>query len=904
MMTGGSQTTPAAAPPGGIEGARDTVEPMPARLAREHPRVRQSVERLAPPPESTPRSRIMLIFGLLLLATNLALIHRPAGAHDVYIMNDNHTDYGWNATTDVYDEAMAAEIDYYLNQIEQFANEPPETQARFSADCWWYLYNYEKKRSPVLFDRLIEAIRSGHITVPLNPFVLLYGAMSTEAAIRAGYYPGRMERKYGIRFRLAANIENQTSPWGLASLWAGSGAEYSWKGVCGCATDTPFRDHVTDVFRWRGPDGQEILKKWYKFDFNGMSFGGYAEARSHLSLDGIRDSIRWSLQRTPGIPVTGVFGGGHDDVAYMTDRFVRTAQQWNRSAWSEDRVIVSNGIDYFEALEEHAERLPVLEGGWGADWDLWPAALSHWTTRMRNAFERIRSIEALMVLAGMASGRSWQEDRARLEDALTDYFKYFEHGWTGTSESLKEKLLRQKKQWTSSFEAVIAAADENATAAASRAFKTDDDGRVVVFNSLGFVRTDYADLPVSDGEAFKVIDVVTGEEVPSQTVTMAEGSKLRFLAEGVPALGYRQYRLEPGASSRAAPAAIIDGGSIESDWYRIETGRSGEITSAIDKRAGRPMSANSLNFVAEGTVTRSVAENVGPVSATLRLDIEGEPDRIVRLTLFREIDRLEIENVALGRPEAELSYVFDFGLENPEIRFEELGAIARPGLVAEGGNFLPGTNAEFMTLNHFANIEGDDDYNVTLSNWDAFAMRIGNSTPKQFDLPSSRIAVLGVGNPRNPGFEGQGGAEHFVNRFALTGHQGGFSGARAMQASLAHQNPLRVIAVPPNQSGPLSEPASSLAAVNASNVVVVALKPAEEPDGGYVLRLWELDGRDTSFEIDVSAFQATQAFETSLIETVREPMTLDEGKIAATIGANEIKTFRFVHAAERADNAY
>ena len=880
-------------------------------------RVQRSVELVAHPPRSTARSHkvqtrrkasyplIMSIFGSLWLTTALVVVQRDADARNVYIMNDNHTDYGWNATTETYDEAMAAELDYYLNQIERTKDAPPESQARFNADCWWYLYNYEQRRSPFQFERLIAAIRSGHITVPLNPFVVLYGAIPTEAAIRAGYYPGRMEREYGLQFRLAQNIENQTTPWGLASLWAGSGVDFSWKGICGCATDTPYRDRTADAFRWRGPDGQEILKKWYeKTVASNESYGGYAEARSHLSVGGIEDAIRWSLNRSPEIPVTGLFGGGWDDVAYMTDRFVQTARQWNRSAWSEDRVIVSNGIDYFEALEPYADRLPILQGGWGADWDLWPAALSQWTARTRNAIERLRSVEMLMVLASLDSVDVWHETRPQIESALTDYFKYFEHGWSGTSDSLERDLLGKKKQWANHFDQMIAAADEAAMAAASRAFATGEDERVVVVNPLGFDRTDYADLAMTDGEAFRVVDVVTGEEVPSQTVTTEEGSKLRFVAEDVPALGYRQYRLEPGASSATAPAAVIDGGSIESDRYRIETGQSGEITSAIDKRAGRPMTADSLNFVAGGKVIRSIAENVGPVSATLRLDIEGEPDRIVRLTLFRDVDRLEIENVALGRPETELSYVFDFGLDNPQIRFEEVGAIARPGLVAEGGNFLPGTNAEFMTLNHFANFEGDDDYNITLSNWDAFAMRIGDSTPKRFDLPSSRIAVLGVGNPRDSGFEGQGGAEYFVNRFALTGHRGGFSGAEAMRASLAHQNPLRAIVVPPRQSGPLSEPASSLAAVSASNVVVVAFKPAEEPDRGYVLRLWELDGRETSFEIDVSAFQATQAFETSLIETDREPMTLDDGKIAVTIGANEIKTFRFVRATERADNAY
>jgi alpha-mannosidase len=828
------------------------------------------------------------------------LTGQDVAAHDVYIMNDNHTDYGWNETTEAYDDAMAAEIDYYLNQIAQTRHEPRESQSRFSADCWWYLYNYEEKRSPQLFERLIDAIRSGHITVPLNPFVLLYGAMPTEAAIRAGYYPGRMERKYDIRFRLAQDIENHTSPWGLASLWAGSGVDFSWKGVCGCATETPYQDHVTDVFRWRGPDGQEILRKWYEFDTN-KSYGGYAEARSHLSLQGIDSAIERARQRSPDVPITGLFGGGHDDVAYMTDRFVQTAREWNRRAAPEDRVIVSNGIDYFEALEAYTDRLPVLEGGWGTDWDLWPAALSHWTTRMRNAFERLRSIEMLMVLAGNARGRSWRHDRVQLEAALTDYFKYFEHGWDGTSDGLKRKLLHKKKEWTNSFEKMVAAADQAAIAAAARVFETGDDKRVVVVNPLGFVRTDYADLPVAEEETYRVIDAVTGEEALGQTVATQDGFKLRFLAENVPALGYRQYRLEPGAPDAKAPAAVVGEGRIESEWYRIETGASGEISSAIDKRVGRAMTENALNLVGEGKVTRSVPENVGPVSATLRLEIAGTPERIVRVTLIRDVDRFEIENVVLGRPEGELSYVFDLGFEGPRIHFEELGAIARPGAVAEGGNFLPGTNAEFMTLNHFVNVEGRD-YSVTLSNWDAFAMRIGSSTPTRFDLPSSRIRVLGIGNPRNYGFQEQGGVERFVHRFALAGHPQGFSGARAMRVSLAHQNPLRVITLPPHQSGPLTEPSASLAAVNANNVVVVALKPAEEPDGGYVLRLWELDGRETPIEIDVSAFQPTQAFEASLIETDRERVKLDAGKIAATIGANQIKTFRFVRAAELADD--
>src|SRR5262249_10842468 len=118
----------------------------------------------------------------------------PRGAlgHTVYLANDNHTDYGWNASTEAYDASMLAELDYYLGRIAG------NTQTKFNADCWWYLRLYQQNRSAAQFQALIDAMKAGRVTVPLNPFVQLYGAMPTEAAVRAGYYPARIGRAYGV----------------------------------------------------------------------------------------------------------------------------------------------------------------------------------------------------------------------------------------------------------------------------------------------------------------------------------------------------------------------------------------------------------------------------------------------------------------------------------------------------------------------------------------------------------------------------------------------------------------------------------------------------------------------------------------------------------------------------------
>src|SRR5262249_53448426 len=98
----------------------------------------------------------------------------PASAHKIYMMNDNHTDYGWNATVDTYEASMVDELDYYLDRIDATIANPSAEQARFNGDNWYYLYLYQKNRSPAQFQRLINRILDGHITFPLNPFVELY----------------------------------------------------------------------------------------------------------------------------------------------------------------------------------------------------------------------------------------------------------------------------------------------------------------------------------------------------------------------------------------------------------------------------------------------------------------------------------------------------------------------------------------------------------------------------------------------------------------------------------------------------------------------------------------------------------------------------------------------------------
>lgn len=833
-----------------------------------------------------------LILGLVLFAEGLAI---RASAQRLYLANDNHTDYGWNATTEQYDASMLSEIDYYLDRIDATAKAPSDEQARFNADCWWYLRLYQMNRTAAQFERLIRAIRSGHITVPLNPFVDLFGALPTESAIRAGYYPGRIERRYGVSFPVASYMENTTIPWGLASIWAGSNVRYSWKGICGCSSVAPWGNRTVEVFRWEGPDRKTILMKWYKLLGSTTGWGGYAEAADYASSAGLQDAVTLARERQSEIPVTGLFGFGGDAVTSKTTVIEEAAHAWNRSHVVANHAVVSNEIDYFQDLASRSLELPTLRGGWGNEWDLKPAALAERTAQVRRAVERLHTAEALSALVASRQPDTWPPLQQTLDGGFVDLFKFYEHSFGGVVPPVTlSYFLRNHRAQAQHIDDAVSWVDTSAAVAARSLFKTpQDEERFIVFNPLGFPRSDVADLPVAEGSSFLVTDVATGAKVPSQVIRRDGGSFLRILASDVPSLGWRTYRLARDAHVALADAAVVEGSRIESDRYRVVLGPRGQIVSAFDKRVGRDMTTGGMNDLGSGSGGTARAEDVGPISATLRMDVADSPSRRVRVTLLRGVDRIEVDDEILGPRSDTTTYRFQTSLDSPQIRFEEVGAVARPGLVSQGGDFLPGTRSDFVTLNHFASF-ATPAYTITLSNWDAFAMKIGQSGIRSFDLPASEVSVLALGNVAGSDISDQGGDAYFRDRFALRGAAGGWSGADAMRMSLAHQNPLRTLALRRGQSGPLSAPVSSLLGVSDPNVVITAFKPAEDDGAGIVVRAWELGGAPRTFTFDACALGVVGAFETSLIETDQQSVPVKSGRVQASIDGQEIKTWRLV----------
>ena len=185
--------------------------------------------------ENPPMHQRILLALLVLVGFTTA----HAQQKRISIAPDDHTDYFWTADDVAYRKAFVRSLDYYLDLIDKTESDPPDFQARYACDGALWLWEYERHRPHSDFLRLIRRMRDGHVSAPMTALVSCYGGMPVEAALRGMYYAGRLERRFGLRFDLAVAMENQTLPYGLASVWAGAGARYSWRGICDCATKVP-----------------------------------------------------------------------------------------------------------------------------------------------------------------------------------------------------------------------------------------------------------------------------------------------------------------------------------------------------------------------------------------------------------------------------------------------------------------------------------------------------------------------------------------------------------------------------------------------------------------------------------------------------------------------------------------
>ena len=833
-------------------------------------------------PYPARRALQVLRFASVAATALLATCCLPGGMaqqkEKVYLAPDDHTDYMWTGDEETYRKALLQSTDYYLDLADKTVGEPHDFQSRWNFDSTLWFWVYENNRTPEQVNRLVSRLRDGHFSMPLNFAVSTYGGTPTEAALRSMFYAGRVERKYDLHLPLAVAMENQTLPRGLGALWAGAGAKYSWKGICGCATKllpTVYHDRPHEIYWWQATDGSRILMKWHSMkeeakraaDYNP---GGYAEARdpsinSRISFLDDNDSFR---KRYP-YNIFGIFGEGEDNLFTTNTKYLVAAKQLTRPG---REVIVSNEEDFFRDFEAtYGKALPSASAAYGNDWDLYPASMQEVTSSVRRATEKLRGAEALETLVSLRRPDFPAQFTQAREQANVAFGLFWEHNWTADGRTIsrpaRAEWQRRVAHDVTSYVDTLA----SASTVSLGQLIAQTQAEPLVFNPLSWQRDDVADLPYTGSNDVHVVDLTNGSTVPSQFVDVADDSakttrRLRILASEIPSVGYKVYAVRAGAAPALQDSPVAAGNVIENDLYRVELTGSGAIESLKSKMLGTgemvaKVDGRLMNDLGEGTGTLHV-ENAGPVSVTLRADAGGPVPHSTEVTLYRGgIDRVSIRNEIKGNFADVKTWAFGFKLAKPNVWHEEVGTINHARLQPEGDYSPVMAKLDWLTLNHFVAIAGSGASAITISSSDNAFFKLGHSDiangATHLDTDTPMISILAGGQVDGPslGIAAQGGDTHFLQRFALR-LQAFYNPSTSMRFSLEDQNPLIAGAVTGGAGYP--ETTYSLLQSSDPSVMLWAMKPAEDGVAkGVVTRFWNMSPTSTSFTVKLQGGMQT-----------------------------------------------
>jgi alpha-mannosidase len=442
------------------------------------------------------------------------------------------------------------------------------------------------------------------------------------------------------------------------------------------------------------------------------------------------------------------------------------------------------------------------------------------------------------------------------------------------------------------------------------------------------------------------MDVETGEKVEYQLSRIANASDPRpwaaervamarfrekfnqeivFMAEGLPAMGYRSYRVVPKDTLRPTPADVpLETGDLENRFFRLTVDAgTGTMTGLFDKELGRELIDTAAPHGFGDLIVRScataeeqawkvtgigIAEH-GTVFTTLRL--EGSSFAVPRWTrdiiVYHQEKRIDVNFRLLrdSEPNVELFAAFPFRIADPTVMFEGSGSVIEPTV-----DQIPGSNTDYYAMQHWADVAGND-YGISWCPIDTHMAEFGGLWPGYVSRAHHGVTGPDYGHPfLKPGEIGNGHIyamimysnfrTNFINvqpgeilcRYSFRPHKGDWREGDATGFGWGVMNPAFGVWMRGPNKGALP-PVRSFCSVTPSNVLILNIKRADDGKG-FIVRLAEIEGRTTQARLDVSFIRFSRAAAANPVEEDREAIPCSDGLVSVPMGPFETKTVRLI----------
>ena len=147
------------------------------------------------------------------------------------------------------------------------------------------------------------------------------------------------------------------------------------------------------------------------------------------------------------------------------------------------------------------------------------------SARVKRALEKLRSADALATLVSLKNPVFMNSRIAARDKAMLNFGLYYEHNWTADGPVSRTARANWQRKIAAEITSYVNDLHDDAKNQLGAFIeRSGQNPRFYVFNSLNWARTDYADFPVSNKNLVHVVDVTTGQQVPSQYVTIEDGT--------------------------------------------------------------------------------------------------------------------------------------------------------------------------------------------------------------------------------------------------------------------------------------------------------------------------------------------------------------------------------------------
>ena len=852
-----------------------------------------------------------------------------------------HLDVGY---TD-YQAKVAAIQSRVIDEAMDLTAQHPDF--RFSIDGEWDLAQFLKTRTPAEQQRAITAIQKQQLFVPAQYASLLTGFSTAETLIRSLYGSANFSREHNTPFNYANITDVPSYTWSYASILASAGLKYFLAGSDNVRAPVLMQGRLNEnsPFWWEGPDGQKVLL-WYSRHYMQMQLMFGLPPEIEAGHETIPLFLQMYERPTYRANSTIIFGTQVEN----TDLFPQQAElagQWN-NVYAYPRMQYSGFYDALKNIaDQFGDNIPTVRGDGGPYWEDGMAGDAYYSAMERENESRAPSAEKLETLTSLVNP-NLAADKGDIDRMWTHMVLWDEHTWTA-SNSITDPAslevvhqLEVKDSHAVDAKALVASLTQNSAASIVESIFAGK-GSLIVFNTLNWKRSGSVEVDLINGD--EIVDKETGQVVPVEYVPTGNTPhhvvplaiidngksfrRVRFVAQDIPAFGYKVYMLRK--AGQAEPAAqSSNSGSLENAYYRVELDpASGAVRSIYDKQLQRelvntqssyrfgqylyvsggdkqpntllqfPMAAPraelqinpaqggrliSVNRTPDGVVARmeSTGRNTPTIACEIRLF-----DHEKKIEFTEDVDKKEIDD------KEAVYFAFPFAMEQPQFQYE-----IQNGVVDPAKDMYAGAGHEWFSVQHWVSAQ-QNGLSATIMPLDAPLVTLGDINrgdwPAEFSKRKGTIFSYVMNNYWFTNYRaGQGG--HFRFRYVVTSAPS-TDPVQLSRLGWEEMTPFETDEVTSQDKAidsprPLDGKQASFLDVQDPNVLLETWKTAEDGNG-TILRFLDFGGTTRTVTVQTSLLQIDQVWQTDAVERNGKELSLaGNGGFQFTIHPHEILTIR------------